>query len=127
MVVPEKALRSKYVLKNTDSSTKWALWNFLGWKHSCNTLFEDELEKKVPESLFSSTDPKILSKWLMLYAAETRKRDGTQYSAKSIYLLLGFFTICVLSTPPVPIFWTQVTFHFLIFTLLLIIYFVLYG
>ena len=67
----------------------WALSNFLGWKNSCNARFENKLEKKVPESLLSSTDPKILSKWLALYAAETRKRDGTQYLAKSIYLLLS--------------------------------------
>ena len=83
------ALEKKYVLKNTESSTKWALSNFMEWKKSRNARFNGEPEKQVPESLLSSTDDKILSKWLSLYAAETRKRDGTQYPSKTVYLLLS--------------------------------------
>ena len=30
-----------------------------------------------------------MSKWLSLYVAETRKRDGTQYPAKTIHVLLS--------------------------------------
>ena len=34
------------------------------------------------------SDPTVLSKWLTLYAAETRKQDGTRYPPKMLYLLL---------------------------------------
>ena len=66
------------------ASTEWALLDFSEWKNSRKALFNDEPGKQVPETILTSTDPKVLSKWLSLYVAETRKRDGTQYPAETI-------------------------------------------
>ena len=84
----EQALGTKFVPKNTVTSTKWAVSNFVSWHNSRNARFRDEPDKQVPMNLLESTDGKVLSKWLALYAAETRKHDGSQYSPKSLYLLL---------------------------------------
>ena len=64
----EGALSKKYVLKNTEATTKWALSNFMDWKSSRNSA---NPEMKVPDTILQSTDTKLLSKWLSLYAAET--------------------------------------------------------
>ena len=50
-----------------------------------SNLTEEEL---VPEDILSSTDPSLLCKWLSVFVGETRKKDGTPYPAKSLYLLL---------------------------------------
>lgn len=38
--------------------------------------------------LLENTDTAVLSKWLSLYFAETKKQDGSRYPPKSIYMLL---------------------------------------
>ena len=35
-----------------------------------------------------STDTAVLSKWLSLFVAETRKQDGSRYPPKSVYMVL---------------------------------------
>ena len=68
--------------------TKWALTNFLAWQKSRNERFKGDEAKQVPSTLLESTDPSVLSKWLALYCAETRKQDGKEYPPKTIYALL---------------------------------------
>ena len=86
-VAQQEALAVKHVPKNTSASTNWAVKNFCEWRKNRNErpgLTEEEL---VPDIL-SSTDPALLCKWLSVFVGETRKKDGTPYPAKSLYLLL---------------------------------------
>lgn len=84
----EQVLGTKFVPKNTATSTKWAVSNFVAWCDSRNAQFHDEPDKLVPENLLEIIDSKILNKWLSLFVAETRKQDGSQYTPKSLYVLL---------------------------------------
>lgn len=70
----EQALGTKFVPKNTITSTKCAVSNFVSLCNSRNARFRDEPDKQVPMNLLESTDGKVLSKWLALYAAETRSK-----------------------------------------------------
>ncbi len=88
----EEELCRKYVPKNTATFTKWALDNFQSWTKSRNERFAAVhlQEKQVPDNLLESTeDPATLCKWLTLYTAETRKKDGTKCPPKTIYSLLS--------------------------------------
>ena len=58
----EQALGTKFVQKNTVTSTKWAVSNFVSWSNSRNTRFCNEPDKQVPMNLLESTDSKVLSK-----------------------------------------------------------------
>ena len=58
--------------------------NFNEWKESRNDSITE-----VPEDTFQSTEASVLCKWLSLYVAETRKKDGSRYPPKTIYLLLS--------------------------------------
>ena len=66
--------------------TKWAITNFLAWQTSQNDKFDGDQAKQVP--LLESSDSSLLSKWLSLYCAETRKKDGGPYPPKTVYALL---------------------------------------
>ena len=68
--------------------TKWALTNFLAWQTSRNEEFDGDQAKQVRSTLLESSDPSILSKWLSLYCAEARKKDGGSYPPKTVYALL---------------------------------------
>ena len=65
---------------------KWAVTNFLAWQTSQNDKFDGDQAKQVP--LLESSDSSLLSKWLSLYCAETRKKDGGPYPPKTVYALL---------------------------------------
>ena len=78
----------KCVPKNTVISTKWAISKFTAWQRSKNQAFRDEPDKQVPSNLLKLNHCKVLSKWLSLLIAETRKQDGSNYPPKSLYLLL---------------------------------------
>ena len=84
----EAALQKNFVPKNTTTSTKWAVSNFVVWRDGRNAHYCNESEKQVPMDLLENTDTAVLSKWLSLYVAETRKQDGSRYPPKSIYMLL---------------------------------------
>ena len=83
-----EALSKKYVPKNTEKSTQWALSTFLTWRDRRNECFSQEPEKQVPLDLLGSADPVALCKWLILFVAEVRKKDGAEYPPKTMYLLL---------------------------------------
>ena len=74
--------------RNTASSTKWALKNFRTWQQKRIAGFPGDKEEHPPSDLLTSTDPEVISKWFELFAAETRKRDGSPFPAKSLYHLL---------------------------------------
>ena len=42
----------------------------------------------MPTDLLQSTDSALINKWLSLYVAEVRKKDGAQYPPKTVYALL---------------------------------------
>lgn len=73
--------------KNTDRSTNWALTNFLSWSKR-NVAFKHNPGEQVPSDLLVSNDAVEICKWFICYIAETRRRDGSEYPAKTIYLLL---------------------------------------
>ena len=78
-----------FTRSNTEANTRWALANFSAWQKRRKERFPDNSEEHVPTELLKSSDSKLLSKWLSLYAAEARKQDGSVYLSKSIYLLLA--------------------------------------
>ena len=78
-------LESRYVPKNTATSTKWALTTFEAWRNGRNLRFPME---QVPEDLLESSDVAALNKWLTYFVAEVRKKDGTPYPPKTIYIIL---------------------------------------
>lgn len=75
--------------RNTLTNTRWALNNFYTWQKKRIARFPGNNEEKPPPDLLVSTDPNSISKWIALYAAETRKQDGSLYFSKSIYFLLA--------------------------------------
>ena len=85
----EEALSLKFVPKNTSTNTKWALTNFTSWRDSRNTRFVGDSKNLVPSAILKTTDAAVLSRWFALYAAETRKNDGSRYPPKTIYSLLA--------------------------------------
>ena len=44
----EAALQEKFVLKNTATSTKWAVSNFVAWRDGRNSHYYNESEKQSP-------------------------------------------------------------------------------
>ena len=84
----EAALSKKFVPKNTATSTKWAVSNFVAWRDGRNARYCNKPEKQVPMDLLEKADTAVLGKWLSLYVAETRKQDGGRYPPKSVYMLL---------------------------------------
>ena len=64
------ALSKKFVPKNTEKGTQWALSAFLSWRERRNArAFAEESENLVPSSV----------KWLTFFVAEVRKKDGTAF------------------------------------------------
>ena len=57
---------------------------------SRNHRFTSEPDKQVPNKLLECVnDPVVISKWLALYIAETRKENGGRYPPKTLYALLA--------------------------------------
>ena len=71
---------------NTESSTKWALKNFMEWAENRRLLVPGDV---VPENLLECHDAAIVSKYLRMFVLETRKADGTKYTPGSIRSLLS--------------------------------------
>lgn len=93
----EEALSKKFVPKNTEKSTQWALSTFLTWCDKRNERFKEEPDKHVLLDLLGTTDSPTISKWLSLYVAEVRKKDGMEYPPKSLYMLLTGILRCMRS------------------------------
>ena len=71
---------------NTEKSTLWAVKNFNDWRLSRNSIMHND---KCPESIFLDGDKIELCKWLCKFVAETRKSDGSEYTPRSLYLILS--------------------------------------
>ena len=83
-----ESLALKYVPMNASKSTKWALSNFNDWKRCRKERFPDDQRKHVPETILSNGNESDLCKWLGLYVAETRRKDGSDYPPRTLYVLL---------------------------------------
>ena len=81
-----EALSKKFVPKNTTTSTKWCVSTFNSWLRARNA--RETEENRVPMDLLQSNDAALINKWLTLYVAEVRKKDGSQYPPKTVYTLL---------------------------------------
>ena len=73
----------------TLKNNRWAVAHFTRWLNSRNEQFAGNSENQVPVDILKSTDPKALSKWLALFAAEARKNDGSPFPRTSVYMLLA--------------------------------------
>ena len=70
--------------QNTTKSNEWVVRNFEAWRDARNERFPEDL---CPDKLFD--DKKVACQWLCRYVSETRKSDGTEYTPRSLYLLLA--------------------------------------
>ena len=71
----QETLCQKFVPKSTSTNTKWVVSNFCSWRDSRNVHAGNGGDDLVPTDLLKTTDAAMLSKWLALYAAETRKHE----------------------------------------------------
>ena len=65
------------------------LSTFLTWRDKRNECFREQPGSQVPLDLLGSIDSPAICKWLSLFVAEVRKRDGTEYPPKSLYMLVA--------------------------------------
>ena len=72
--------------QNTKASTSWAVYNLHEWFKWHNS--SEGAEQCLNEFLESSFRPEVLNKWLQVYVAETRNKDGYAYLPKMLYSLL---------------------------------------
>ena len=70
---------------NTTKCTKWALKTFELWKNARNQRFPYD---RVPDELFQSNDPSVLSVHLTRFAVEARKSTGEHYPPSTLHQLL---------------------------------------
>ena len=71
---------------NTAKTTEWALRNFESWRVARNEKHPDE---PCPSDILQCTNHSQLCEWLCKFISETRKSDGTEYTPRSLYLLLS--------------------------------------
>ena len=70
---------------NTEKNTDWAFRNFESWRVARNRKYPNE---QCPPNVLCSTEDEMCN-WLCKYISETRKVDGTEYTPRSLYLLLA--------------------------------------
>ena len=88
-VTTENELESfskRFVPKNTNSNTAWALRNFECW---CDWRSKAYAEDPVPADLLQANDPVALNRWLSLYLIETRRKDGKNFPSSTLDCLLS--------------------------------------
>ena len=71
---------------NTEKNTEWAIRNFEFWRLARNKRFPEE---QCPPNVLFETDGNELCDWLCKYISETCKVDGTEYTPRTLYLLLA--------------------------------------
>ena len=69
---------------NTVKNNMWALKNFQEWRVARNEAFSNDL---CPNDIMLSSK-KDLCDWLCKFVSETHKSDGTEYTPRSLYLIL---------------------------------------
>ena len=78
-------LQKSFVPSNTQRSTNWSLKVFSEWKKAR----EDANLELCPDDLLECAVPENLSKWLPLFAAESRNGKGRHYTPATISQLLS--------------------------------------
>ena len=71
---------------NTVKNTEWAVRTFESWRTARNKSHPLDL---CPQDLFKTKDHQEICDWLCKLVVETRKGDGTEYTPRSLYLLLS--------------------------------------
>ena len=69
---------------NTAMNNEWVYNNFESWRTARNKLFP---KMQCPYDVFSSGE--VACEWLCKNITETRKVDGSEYTPRSLYLLLA--------------------------------------
>ena len=69
------------------ANNKWAVKNFSEWVQARQKNTSVETSKSYKEILFTDNASE-LSQWLCAFVKETRKRDGGEYTPKTLYLLM---------------------------------------
>ena len=82
----------------TETSTRWAVKNFMDWTINRNTLSPDN---PISLDLLECRDAKKVCKYLCMFILETRKADGSAYPPYTISALLSGLN-CVLHTNMAP-------------------------
>ena len=83
-----KEAMKTYTGKNTAINNKWALKNFMDWFNARRESLSFEEKRQALEVLLTD-DPSELCDTLILYVKQTRKADGSEYTPKTLYLLLA--------------------------------------
>ena len=76
-----EAAKKPIVPPNTTKSTDWAVRVFRSWVTQRNERLPGD---KCPEDILLTDDHEFLCQWLCVFASETRKEDGSQYTPRSI-------------------------------------------
>lgn len=71
---------------NTEKNTEWAIRNFESWRSARNKRYPEE---QCPPNVLLETGSNELCDWLCKYISETRNVDGTEYTPRTLYLLLA--------------------------------------
>ena len=74
---------------STVKSNKWAFNHFTRWLEDRNTAYRGDSDNQVPVDLLQTADPKLLNRWLAVYATEARKQNSKPYPASTVYFLLA--------------------------------------
>ena len=85
---------------NTEVSTQWAIKNFMKWAENRRAIVPHD---PVPSKLLKCHDPAIVSKYLCMFAVETRKENGEKYPPATIRALLSGIN-CTLKENKAPFF-----------------------
>ena len=71
---------------NIVKNTEWAVRTFESWRTARNRNHPLDL---CPQDLFETKDHQEICDWLCKFVAETQKGDETEYTPRSLYLLLS--------------------------------------
>ena len=71
---------------NTNKNNEWALRTFQAWVTARNIKYPTD---PCPSNIFTTENHQELCDWLCKFTAEARKADGTEYTPRSLYLILA--------------------------------------
>ena len=80
---------------NTLKNNEWARRTFETWRTERNKRFPED---KCPDIVFENKD--TACEWLCKFVTEVRKSDGSEYTPRSIYLLLAGLQRSIRKTHP---------------------------
>ena len=81
------SLETRKVVKNTESSSKWAIKNFIDWFHDYQ---QQNPDCPCPENILTPSPRKEdLNKYFTIFVSETRNHKGEKYPPRSVNALLS--------------------------------------